>query len=55
MGKENPHRLGHGAGEMGNAGVGGDDKIEAGDERGRVGQVAVAARSVRDKDVGGQG
>jgi hypothetical protein len=43
MGQKNPDRLAHGAGQVGDARVGGDDQIKRGHQGSGFGQIAVAA------------
>jgi len=51
MREKNPDWFCHGAGEMGDAGVGSDDEIEGGDDRGCVGEVAITTAAIAHVNV----
>jgi hypothetical protein len=52
--QQNPDGLAHGASQVGDAGVGGDNQIKRGHESRRFGQVAIVAGAVQDRNVTGQ-
>ena len=54
-GKQEPEGFAECSGEVGDGGVGGDDEIEVGDERGGVGEVAIAGAAVEEGAVFGEG